>query len=165
MFAPCRSIALVNHLRGVHGPSKPAPSLCPVFGPNCVIFVFGLCYMIFYCCVMCSFILCSVLRALRALRARCAGSPRSRVRYLASLGAGPSGPLRALRARCGRFAPAGLFAWLFVVARLPGWSWQPVCPATFLPGSNPVVSSGQEVSSSNRLLFGLILHPLTSVGV
>ena len=59
--------------------------------------------------------------------------------------AGPSGPLRALRARCGRFAPAGLFAWLLVVARLPGWSWQPVCPATFLPGSNPVVSSGQGI--------------------
>ncbi len=30
----------------------------------------------------------------------------SRIRHLASLGAGPSGPLRALRARCGPSGPA-----------------------------------------------------------
>ena len=97
--------------------------------------VFGLCYVRFLVCVMCFFSLCYVLF--------------SRVRHLTSLGAGPSGPLRALRARCGPSWPAAGAsppqgsAWLLVVARLPGWSWQPVCPATFLPASNPVVSSGQ----------------------
>ena len=77
--------------------------------------VFSLCYVVFLACVMC-----------------CSHAYDTSLRSV-----------RALRARCGRFAPAGLFAWLLVVARLPGWSWQPVCPATFLPGSNPVVSSGQ----------------------
>ena len=57
-----------------------------------------LCHVQFYS-VFCFTRAAGAPRPLRALRARCAGSPRSRVRNLASLGAGPSGPLRALRAR------------------------------------------------------------------
>ena len=55
-----------------------------------------LCHVQFYS-VFCFTRAAGAPRPLRALRARCAGSPRSRVRYLASLGAGPPGPLRALR--------------------------------------------------------------------
>ena len=66
----------------------------------------SLCYVQFLVCVLFYARCGRSAPAARALRARCAGARRPRVRHLASLGAGPSGPLRALRARCGPSGPA-----------------------------------------------------------
>ena len=95
---PCL-VLIIRQCRGVHGPSKPAPSLCPVFGPNCVIFVFGLCYMIFYA-VSCAVLFCVLFYARCGRSAPAARALRAHA-YVTSLRS-----VRALRARCGPFGPA-----------------------------------------------------------